>query len=147
MLPYPFWDFQPALRALYGRCMEPVCQNFSLSRTELDILLFLANNPKYDTAAEISDVRHLAKSHVSVSLKSLLQKELLTGSAEPGDRRRIHLKLTDMAAPIIEEGRKKQADFAGWILDGFAPEELEQLHRYMQRMGDNIRTHWEELQS
>lgn len=70
----------------------------------MDILLFLANNPKYDTAAEVSDIRCLAKSHVSTSLKSLEESGYIAKFSEGSDRRRIHLKLTEKADAVIREG-------------------------------------------
>ena len=38
---------------------------------EFNILLFLANNPEFDTAARITKKRAFTKSHVSMSVRSL----------------------------------------------------------------------------
>ena len=66
MIPLNLWELPAPIKALYADCMEPVCHTYHITRMELDILLFLANNPKYDTAAEIIEIRYLAKSHVSI---------------------------------------------------------------------------------
>ena len=44
---------------------------------EYDILMFLHNNPKYNTAADIVKIRKSTKSHVSTSLKALENKGLI----------------------------------------------------------------------
>ena len=48
MLPLNPWEHYFPTKALYSVCMEPVCREHGITRTELDILLFLANNPKYE---------------------------------------------------------------------------------------------------
>lgn len=141
--PTDVWDMQTAVRSLYSLCVGSLCQSCELTRTELDILLFLANNPGYDTAAQICDVRFLAKSHVSVSLSSLKRAGLLIAASEANDKRRIHYKLTDKAARVVEEGHKRQLEFAEIILDGFSEEEREVFHSYMDRMEKNIVTYLE----
>ena len=50
-----FAFFETALRAQksYSRLMEPVCKKWNLTHNELDVLLFLANNPERNRAADI----------------------------------------------------------------------------------------------
>ena len=48
-----FWEGVGLMRKLYQQSVEPVCTRFSLTRMELDVLLFLANNPDFDTARDI----------------------------------------------------------------------------------------------
>ena len=66
-----FWENQKVVLAYYAQCVKPVCEAHGLTRMEFDILLFLANNPVYDTAADIVRIRMLTKSHVSGALKRL----------------------------------------------------------------------------
>lgn len=51
---------QNAVKTLYSEFVSPVCAKYGLTRIELDILLFLANNTRYDTATDIVEVRFLA---------------------------------------------------------------------------------------
>ena len=62
---------QNAVKTLYSEFVSPVCAKYGLTRIELDILLFLANNTRYDTATDIVEVRFLAKSQVSAAIKNL----------------------------------------------------------------------------
>lgn len=144
MIPMNMWDIQTSMRSLYTMCVEPVCRNHGVTRTELDILLFLANNPKYDTAAEISDIRCLVKSQVSTSLKSLETNGYIAKTMESSDKRRVHLKLTESADAVIREGQKQQSAFADIITNGLDEEERQQFHAYVVRMEQNIKKYLEE---
>ena len=55
----------------YAQLLDPLCDTWDLNKTEVDILLFLANNPGLDRAADIVRIRHIAKSHVSLSVGNL----------------------------------------------------------------------------
>ena len=62
---------------LYENMVSPVCEKYELTYMEFTVLMFLANNPQYDTATQIVRYRHLAKSHVSVSIRSLQERGLI----------------------------------------------------------------------
>ena len=47
------------LRKLYGQLFAPLLSQLGLTQLEMDILLFLANNPGKDTARDIVELRHL----------------------------------------------------------------------------------------
>ena len=53
MLPALFTRSQ-GLRKLYGNLCAPLLARYGLTQLELDIILFLANNPEYDTARILS---------------------------------------------------------------------------------------------
>ena len=72
-----FLDTITTIKKLYTVSLEPVCKQYDLTRMELDILLFLANNPQYDSAKDIIERRKLTKSHVSTSIKSLTKNNYL----------------------------------------------------------------------
>ena len=75
---------------------------------ELDILLFLSNNPLFDTAADIVEVRCLSKSQVSVSIKLLEEKGYLKKKYTKENRKTAHLQVCDLAVPIILDGKAAQ---------------------------------------
>ena len=64
-----FWEDQKIVTSFYSQCVKPVCEKYGLTRMEFDILMFLSNNPEYNTASDIVRIRLLTKSHVSISLK------------------------------------------------------------------------------
>lgn len=122
--------------SLYARMVAPVCEKYGLTNMEFNILMFLSNNPKYDTASQIVRYRHLTKSHVSVSVRSLLRRGLLTGV--PGKQRSIHLQVNPEAEDIVQEGRAVQKQFTETVFAGFTSEEREQWYRFTQRIDKNI---------
>ena len=75
---------------------------------ELDILLFLANNPAYNTAKDICQCRGVKPGIVSVHVDRLVNLGLLARQDVPGDRRKTRLVCTDQAAPLIARGRTQQ---------------------------------------
>ncbi len=135
----PFWENQKVILAYYAQCVKPVCEAYGLTRIEFDILLFLANNPAYDTAADIVRIRMLTKSHVSGALKRLESNGYLCTAYHAGNRKTIHLSLTKKADAIIKEGKMMQERFGKQLFDGFSPEQLDMLKQLLQRMYQNAR--------
>ena len=83
--------FDNMLRGMkaYAHVIEPVCKKHKLTHNELDILLFLHNNPDFDRASDIVTKRGIAKSHVSMSVTSLEKRGLILRETDPNDRRTI----------------------------------------------------------
>lgn len=131
---------------LYTLTVMPICEKYGLTYMEFTVLMFLANNPQFDTAAEIVKYRHLTKSHVSVSLRSLQEKGLVLGEYHEPNRKAIHLKVLDAAHSIISDGRAAQQSFGETLLSGFSEKERKQLREYMKRIDDNITKQTEVIQ-
>ena len=133
--------FDAMLRAKkgYSRVMDPVCREHDLTRNELDVMLFLANNPGYDRAADIVSRRGLAKSHVSLSVGNLESRGLLKRRMDPEDRRTVHLELTEQALEIARQGREAQIGFFSSVYAGLTPEEVEIWQTIMIKLVSNIR--------
>lgn len=125
-------------KKLYEKIGAPVCVEYGLTHVERDIMLFLANNPDYDTATQIVEVRMLAKSHVSTSIESLVKKGFLRREPDPHERRLIHLRIEPAAEPLIQAARQKQREFGEILYRGFSIEEACQLEALMDRVAANI---------
>ena len=133
--------FDNALRGRkeYYRALEPVCRRWNLTRNELDIILFLANNPDYDRAVDIVNNRGLSKSHVSLSINSLESRGLLLRNPDPSDRRMVHLQLTEKAREITDVGCRVQKQFMDYLHQGVTEEQLELMRLFAERVYENIR--------
>ena len=101
----PGIEFGRKISAAYAALCKPLCQKLHLPQTAFDILMFLANNPGYQTASDVVEVRKLKANLVSVNIDRLVQEGCLVREADPGDRRRTLLRCTEKACPIIEQGR------------------------------------------
>ena len=104
-------EFSRKLALAYTAVCKPLCQTLKLPQTAFDILLFLANNPAYQTAADIVEVRKIKANLVSVNVDKLVRDGYLTREAVPGDRRKTRLLCTEKAQPIILQGRQLQSAF------------------------------------
>lgn len=132
-------DFMSLFKDTYMKVVAPVCERFNLTTAELDILLFLANNPEYDTATDIVEKRCLVKSHVSVSLRTLEQKGYVERAYLGTNRRTIHLKLCHPAEPIIRAGQEAQLEFYKALHHGISKEEQENIERIFTIMQKNLK--------
>lgn len=133
-----YFDIMGKAKKNYGKALEPLCRKWELTRNELDILLFLYNNPEFDRAADIVSRRGIAKSHVSMSVASLEERGALTRRFDPTDRRQAHLELTEQGQEIAGEARAVQHSYFSGLYQGVTEEELEIWREITQKVCDNI---------
>lgn len=139
-----FWETQKIITSFYACCAKPVCEKYGLTQMELDILLFLKNNPPFDTAAQIIKMRRLTKSHVSGAVKALQEKGLLTAGFREGNHKEIHLCITPQALPVVEDGLSAQETFGRRLFSGFSAQEGELCQQLYRRICQNAREGLEE---
>ena len=133
-----YFDILGQSQKAYSRQLEPVCKKWDITRSELDVLLFLYNNPGYDRAADIVTRRGMAKSHVSMSVANLCGRGLLERQFSSEDRRTAHLRLTGRGAQIAADGRQAQQVFFAEIYQGISPEELALWEKLTRQVRENI---------
>ena len=136
---FNYFDAMASAQKSYGRLLEPICQEWKLTRTELNVMLFLYTNPAYDRAADIVSHRGIAKSHVSLSVASLEEKGLLRRRFSEQDRRTAHLELLEQGQRIAAQAREKQVQYFSTLYRGISPEELEIWKNITQKVWDNIK--------
>ena len=141
MLPLNPWEHQNAIKTLYSKCVEGVCVKHNITRMELDILLFLANNPCFDTASDIIEIRYLSKSQVSSSIKLLEQCGYLRKEYLKCNRKTAHLRICKEAMDIIRDGQDAQTEFISTMLDGFSQEEIDSMKQHNDHILRNINTY------
>lgn len=139
-----FWETQKIITSFYACCAKPVCEKYGLTQMELDILLFLKNNPLFDTAAQIIKMRRLTKSHVSGAVKALQEKGLLAAGFREGNHKEIHLCITPQALPVVEDGLSAQETFGRRLFSGFSAQEGELCQQLYRRICQNAREGLEE---
>lgn len=133
------------MKQIYDKTMEPLCTNFHITRMELDILLFLANNPGYDTAADIIELKRFTKSHVSSSIRLLEERKFLEKTFQNGNRKTIHLKLLPSSEPVVAAGQEAQRNVFTRIFSGLTPEEIQVLKTATEKISKNIRNALKEV--
>lgn len=122
---------------LYDRMGQSVCAEFLLTRAEMDVLAFLANNPEKDTARDIVELRMIPKANVSQAVELLMHKNLLTRRQDTQDRRKIHLSLTESAATPVMRILDMQRNFFSVLFNGFSEAEQEQYFSLNKKIAQN----------
>ena len=79
----PGIEFGRKTAAAYAALCKPLCQKLHLTQTAFDILMFLANNPGYQTASDVVEMRKLKANLVSVNVDRLVQEGYLVREAAP----------------------------------------------------------------
>lgn len=123
---------------VYKEYLKPVYLKHDVTFMELTIILFLGNNPSLDKASDIVTKRHIAKSHVSATIKSLIDKGLIEGEFFDGDRKSIHLKLLDKSLPILRDGQNAQKEFLSIYTKDLSDEEIELLKSIFKKMENSL---------
>lgn len=141
---HPLLTIRLALKRRYAHEMAPVMARWQLTGMELDVVLFLGSNPGCDTASDMVQLRQLTKSHVSKAVENLTEKGLLVQKRDEHNRRKVHLLLTENAAPILEDGRKAQQCFVEALTRGLSEEDKASLGRILGIIGENAAAMMEE---
>lgn len=119
-----FWDRHKTITCYYETLTRSVCEQYELTQMEYDILMFLYNNPLYNTAADIVKVRKSTKSHVSTSLRLLENKGLVEKKLCEDNKKHIEIILLDSAQKIIQAGLNVQKEFVQNMFRGLTEEEI-----------------------
>ncbi len=127
-------DHMLRFRKEYYRQLEPVCKRWNLTHNELDVVLFLTNHPEVDRASEIVSRRGIAKSHVSQSVAALEQRGFVIGLPDAKDRRITHLKLTDLARPLVDDAVESQRCCFRKLLSCLTPEDIENWNTIVRKL-------------
>ena len=119
------------LKKSYDCFIQPVMDKYSMTRIEIDILMFLANNPQYSTASDIVNKRMLTKSHVSYALNTLEQN----GYIHREYRNTAYIVLLKKAEDIIADGKKAQLEYGKKVSEGI---DREQFREILMQMSENL---------
>lgn len=111
---------------------------YGLNQLEIDILLFLHNNPELCTASDICRYRGLAKSNVSAAVERLRSRGVLEVLPAPDNRRQRILRFTGAARPMAEALAEIQRRTLEPLFDGFTAAEQQALQEYLCRMDANL---------
>lgn len=131
-------EFSQKLSQAYTDACKPLCHELNIPQTAFDILMFLANNPKYKSASEIVEIRNIKANLVSVNVDKLVKEGYLERVTLNDDRRKIGLVCTNKAQEIIEKGRKLQNSFAESLLTNISNEQKECFFLTLKMIEENL---------
>lgn len=131
-------EYARKLLQAYAVVCKPLCQEIRMPQTAFDILMFLANNPGYQTARDIVEVRGIKANLVSVNVEKLVQEGLLERRPSVSDRRKTILVCTEKAQPVIEKGRALQESFYEQLFISIDSDERAVLAQIIKTIAENL---------
>lgn len=139
-----FFEKQKMFSALYESVTDDVRKKHALTRAGFDVLMFLKNNPKLNTATQIVKYRKLVKSQVSGAVAELTERGLVTEEHAGSNKKTLFLRPTAQGILLAEEGRKAQRVFAETLFRGFKKEEIDMMKEFFERAFANAENYFEE---
>ncbi len=127
-----------SFKQLRNRAFEGLAARHGMSQLEIDVLLFLHNNPSFDTAQSICELRGLSKSNVSTAVEQLCARGWLTRERDVENRRVVHLRIAPAAEPVVREAYAVQRRSGERVLSVFTPQELAQAEAITQKLHDHV---------
>lgn len=106
----------------------PLSLAYGLSMRELNVLLFLANHPDYDTARDITEYKGISKSQVSQAVDFLVETDYLTRRTDAEDRRVVHLRITQAGWEVARQAQDIQNQCGQALLEGMTEAQVQTLH-------------------
>ena len=67
-------EFPRKLLEVYNDACKPLCKKLKLPQTAFDILMFLGNNPQYQTARDIVKIRNIKANLIETCERRLFKK-------------------------------------------------------------------------
>lgn len=119
MFPSELLTANKKIMHVYESFCIPLCKKYQLNQSDLDLILFIANNPMYNTAKDVCEIRGIRKNDIH-------------------DRRIQRLCLTEKCQPIIADGREMQTHFFTSITAGLTDEELKLYQKLSEKIRDQV---------
>lgn len=138
MKPVEFAAFGTKMVKAYESCCTDVCRKNGLNQTSFDVIMFLINNPEYNTARDLCEIRGIRTGNASVAIENLVQTGYLLRQPDPKDRRKLRLVPTDKALAIADEGHQAQKRFWELVSNGITQEELRMYDVIMKKIMKNV---------
>ena len=138
MRPLDFVSLSSKMMKAYEAVCQPVCKRYQLNQTCLDVILFLANNPEYNTAKDLWEIRGIRSGHASVAIETLVRRGSLKREADAQDRRLQRLILTERANEAIAMGRQAQRVFGEQMMSGITEKEMQLYWKISEQIRENM---------
>ena len=122
---------------LFRRIFDEQARRLGVTGQQWRVLAALARHPgaKQNVVADFLEVEPITLSRM---VDRLAKAGMVERRADPADRRAWCLHLTGAAIPLIEEMRLMSHDITARALDGFSPEEEQQLIHLVGRFRENL---------
>lgn len=128
------------MKKTYQKNFQSISKQYHLTQNEIDVLLFLYNNPNFNRASDITKYRSLTKSHVSMSIENLTKRNIIIKNSDSNDQRVTLLAIAPQADTMMQQIQKTQQAFIQRILKNIDEEDLEIFKNIWQMLIQNLRS-------
>lgn len=135
-------ESQIAFLNKYGRAYvtycKSICREYDINQTEFDILMFFGNNPEYDCAKDIVDVRKIKANLVSINVDKLVNDGYLERKLMLNDRRKYRLVLTKQGKALAKKGKEVQDSFFELLFDSVSAKDRSAFNKVLELIDKNL---------
>lgn len=133
-----FFNYFVKFDKVYRKLCDQAVGEYEFTPNEIQVMMFLANNPGLDSASDIAHYRNISKGLVAKSVESLCQQGYLTTGKDEKDRRLIHLYLTEKSSDVVVKLKECRRTFARSLYDGVPKADLDAIGRSIRVMDRNL---------
>lgn len=135
-------ESQIAFLNKYGRAYvtycKSICREYDINQTEFDILMFFGNNPEYDCAKDIVDVRKIKANLVSINVDKLVNDGYLERKLMLNDRRKYRLVLIKQGKALVKKGKEVQDSFFELLFDSVSAKDRSAFNKVLELIDNNL---------
>ena len=135
-------ESQIAFLNKYGRAYvsycKSICREYDINQTEFDILMFFGNNPDYDCAKDIVDVRKIKANLVSINVDKLVNDGYLERKLMLNDRRKYRLVLTKQGKALVKKGKEVQDSFFELLFNSVSAKDRSAFNKVLELIDNNL---------
>lgn len=142
----PILFYSHQFKLFYHEMFRSYQKEHQMTQLEIDILLFFINNPYFDTAKNLCEIRGIAKSNASNAIRTLEKKGLLSSRTDEHNRRIRRISLTALGTRHAKELQLIQRDCFEKILYDFSREEICQMQDFLRKSSKNMSVFLKKLQ-
>lgn len=118
-------------------CYQSV-EEYHFTPNEIEVMMFLSNNPGMDSASDIAFYKNISKGLVAKSVESLYNKGFIVTEKDKKDRRLIHLILTEQSNDVVMRLKNCKKEFVKQLQEGVTDEDLAAMDRATAIMNQNL---------
>ena len=122
----------------YNRRIEETAHRLGLAKPEADVLLFLANNPQYNTARDVVQYRGFSKTYVSRAVERLIARGFLRSEPHPTDGRVLLLHMTGDASQTVRQLQMAQMSFFDRLFVDITSEDRLRVMQLCAKLEENL---------
>lgn len=131
--------FSKKARDNYDKKIEETAKEIGLTKQEADMLLFLVNNPKYNTARDAVNYRGFSKAYVSKALTLLYEKNYILLQKDVVDKRYQHVFIRDNAINKVKILQNTQEEVFNSYMKSITEEEKKIFSQIINKMIKNMK--------